>query len=63
MKYIENMRHLTSFEKFAYHSPEKERMKESNLVNLNPEKDKCYKCKKRIKPQYSHTIREIPRLF
>lgn len=57
------MKHLTSFEKFAYHSSKKEAMKESSSDHEKLEKHKCYKCKKRSKPQYSPSLGEIPRLF
>jgi hypothetical protein len=57
------MKHLTSFEKFAYHSPKKEGMEESSNDHEKIERHKCYKCKKKHKPQYIPTNREIPRLF
>lgn len=57
------MKHLTSFEKFAYHSPKKEEMKESSDMHHKIEKHKCIKCKKRAKPQYHLATGEIPRLF
>lgn len=63
MKYIETMKHLTSFEKFAYHSPKKEGMKESSDMHHKIEKHRCIKCKKRSKPQYHLAAGEIPRLF
>jgi len=57
------MKHLTSFEKFAYHSPEKERVKESTNRHQEIENHKCYKCKKKSKPEYVRSTGEIPRLF
>jgi hypothetical protein len=63
MKYIETMKHLASFEKFAYHSPKKEGMKESSDTHQKIEKHRCFKCKKKSKPQYNLASGEIPRLF
>lgn len=57
------MKHLISFENFAHHSQDNGRVKESIKDHENIEKHKCFKCKKRTKPHYNPTTREIPRLF
>lgn len=58
------MKHLTSFEKFAYHSPEEsKKVSEKSITHMDLEKHKCLKCKKKPIPHYSQTTREISRLF
>lgn len=58
------MKHLTSFEKFAYHSPdESKKVSEKSSTHVDLEKHKCLKCKKKLTHHYPQTNREIPRLF